>query len=103
MAAKIGDRDRRRQSKIDFLSLRQRRHLPIILRHGPAVLGWERWREIDAQHFGGMITRALAAAMEAGLLARQPVEPFARPLLGAMTEAAVACAGHSEYSRASSR
>ena len=65
----------------------------IILRDGPAVLGWERWREIDAQHFGGKIPRALAAAMDAGLIARQPVEPLARLLLGAVTEAAVACAG----------
>ena len=79
----------------------------IILRDGPAVLGWERWREIDAQHFGGKIPRALAAAMDAGLIARQPVEPLARLLLGAVTEAAVACAGRAdvlkaggEYSRA---
>jgi AcrR family transcriptional regulator len=79
----------------------------IILRDGPAVLGWERWREIDAQHFGGKIPRALAAAMDAGLIARQPIEPLARLLLGAVTEAAVACAGRSdvlkaggEYSRA---
>ena len=79
----------------------------IILRDGPAVLGWERWREIDAQHFGGKIPRALAAAMDAGLIARQPVEPLGRLLLGAVTEAAVACAGRSdvlkaggEYSRA---
>jgi AcrR family transcriptional regulator len=79
----------------------------IILRDGPAVLGWERWREIDAQHFGGKIPRALAAAMDAGLIARQPVEPLARLLLGSVTEAAVACAGRSdvrkaggEYSRA---
>lgn len=79
----------------------------IILRDGPAVLGWERWREIDAQHFGGKFPRALTAAMEAGLIARQPVEPLARLLLGAVTEAAVACAGRSdvlkagqEYSRA---
>src|SRR5205814_606709 len=27
----------------------------IILRDGPAVLGWERWRAIDAEHFGGKI------------------------------------------------
>jgi AcrR family transcriptional regulator len=74
----------------------------IILRDGPAVLGWERWREIDAQHFGGKIPRALAAAMEAGLLARQPVEPLARLLLGAMTEAAVACAGRSDVLKAGS-
>ena len=79
----------------------------IILRDGPAVLGWERWREIDAQHFGGKIPRALVAAMDAGLIARQPVEPLARLLLGAVTEAAVACAGRpdvlkagNEYTRA---
>jgi AcrR family transcriptional regulator len=79
----------------------------IILRDGPAVLGWERWREIDAEHFGGKFPRALAVAMDAGLIARQPIEPLSRLLLGAVTEAAVACAGRpdvlkagSEYSRA---
>jgi AcrR family transcriptional regulator len=72
----------------------------IILRDGPAVLGWERWREIDAEHFGGKMPRALASAMEAGLIARQPVEPLARLLLGAVTEAAVACSGRSDIARA---
>lgn len=72
----------------------------IILRDGPAVLGWERWREIDARHFGGKLPRAIAAAMEAGLIARQPVEPLARLLLGAVTEAAVACAGCADTARA---
>jgi AcrR family transcriptional regulator len=62
----------------------------IILRDGPAVLGWERWREIDAKHFGGKFPRGLTAAMDAGLIVRQPVEPLARLLLGAVTEAAVA-------------
>lgn len=64
----------------------------IILQDGPAVLGWERWREIDAEHFGRMTPVVLTAAMEQGLIARQPVEPLARLLLGAMTEAAAACA-----------
>jgi AcrR family transcriptional regulator len=79
----------------------------IILRDGPAVLGWERWREIDAKHFGGKFPLALTVAMETGLIARQPVEPLARLLLGAVTEAAVACASGrdigkagTEYSRA---
>jgi AcrR family transcriptional regulator len=72
----------------------------IILRDGPAVLGWERWREIDTQHFGGQIPRALQAAMERGLIGRQPVEPLARLLLGAMTEAAVACAGSADIKKA---
>lgn len=73
-----------------------------ILRDGPAVLGWERWREIDARHFGGKMPRALSVAMEAGLIARQPVEPLARLLLGAVTEAAVACAGRADVARAGS-
>ena len=72
----------------------------IILRDGPAALGWERWREIDAQHFGGKIPRAIAAAMDTGLIARQPVEPLARLLLGAVTEAAVACAGRTDVLKA---
>ena len=72
----------------------------IVLRDGPAVLGWERWREIDAQHFGGKMPRALAVAMDAGLIARQPIEPLARLLLGAVTEAAVACAGRANIAKA---
>src|SRR5262245_60218158 len=68
----------------------------VILRDGPAVLGWERWREIDARHFGGKFPRGLASAIDAGLIARQPVEPLARLLLGAVTEAAVACSTGSD-------
>jgi AcrR family transcriptional regulator len=64
----------------------------IILKDGPAVLGWERWREIDAAHFGRVMPAVLEAAMEQRLIARQPVEPLARLLLGAVTEAAAACA-----------
>jgi len=72
----------------------------IILRDGPAVLGWERWREIDARHFGGKFPRALIAAMDAGLIARQPVEPLARLLLGAVTEAAVAVSAGPDIGKA---
>src|SRR3954464_8053567 len=43
----------------------------IILRDGPAVLGWERWREIDAQHFGGKLPRAIAAAVGGGPVPRR--------------------------------
>jgi AcrR family transcriptional regulator len=63
----------------------------IILKDGPAVLGWARWREIDERHFGGAMPRALEEAMAQGLIARQPAAPLARLLLGAVTEAAVAC------------
>lgn len=63
----------------------------IILKDGPAVLGWERWRAIDAQHFGSMVPVCLRAAMKRGLIAEQPVEPLANLILGGCTEAAVAC------------
>jgi AcrR family transcriptional regulator len=72
----------------------------IVLRDAPAVLGWERWREIDDKHFGGVIPRALQAAMDQGLVAQQPVEPVARLLLGAVTEAAMACAGRADLAAA---
>ena len=64
----------------------------IILKDGPAVLGWERWREIDSAHFGLGMPIVLGAAMDQQLIARQPIEPLARLLLGAVTEAAAACA-----------
>ena len=64
------------------------------------MLGWERWREIDARHFGGKFPRALTAAMDAGLIAPQPVEPLARLLLGAVTEAAMACSGNPDIGKA---
>lgn len=72
----------------------------IVLRDAPAVLGWARWREVDERHFAGGFPRALARAMEQGLIARQPVEPLARLLLGAVTEAAMACAGRDDLAAA---
>jgi len=68
----------------------------IILKDGPAVLGWERWREIDEEHFGGVVPTCLEAAMRTGLIRRQPIEPLARLLTGAITEAAAACNASSD-------
>jgi AcrR family transcriptional regulator len=64
----------------------------ILLRDGPAVLGWEHWREIDARYFLSMLPATLERAMDDGLVPRQSTEPLARLLAGAVTEAAVACA-----------
>ena len=68
----------------------------IVLKDGPVVLGWERWREIDAAHFGAAMPSILQAAMAQGLIANQPVEPLSRLLLGAATEAAAACAASAD-------
>jgi AcrR family transcriptional regulator len=65
----------------------------IILKDGPAVLGWDRWRELDERYFLSVLPMSLEAAMAAGLIRRQPTQPLARLLAGALTEAAVACAG----------
>lgn len=68
----------------------------IVLEDGPAVLGWLRWRQIDLKHFEDAVPRVLGAAMDQGLIARQPVEPLSRVLQGAMTEAAIAAASGGE-------
>lgn len=70
----------------------------IILKDGPAVLGWERWREIDERYFGRTIPSALKAAMAAGIINLQPVEPLSRLLIGAITEAAAACSASGDPS-----
>lgn len=64
----------------------------ILLQDGPAVLGWEKWRRLDEKYFGGTIPAALKAAARAGVIEDQPITPLAQLLLGALTEAAVACA-----------
>jgi AcrR family transcriptional regulator len=61
----------------------------IALTDAPAVLGWERWREIAAANGLGLIEASLAAAIEAGELRPLPVRPTAHLLLGALDEAAM--------------
>jgi AcrR family transcriptional regulator len=64
----------------------------IVLLDAPAVLGWERWREIAGKYGLGVIEAALAAAIEAGQLTEQPVKPLAHLLMGALDEAAMVVA-----------
>jgi len=61
----------------------------IALHDAPAVLGWERWREIAAANGLGLIEASLAAAIEAGEIRELPVRPTAHLLLGALDEAAM--------------
>jgi AcrR family transcriptional regulator len=64
----------------------------ILLVDAPAVLGWLRWREMDAKYGFGLVKQALSAAVERGLLQRRDVDVLAHLLLGALTEAAMAIA-----------
>ena len=61
----------------------------ILLLEAPSVLGWETWREIEAQSGLGLTQTALEMAMDAGAITRQPVEPLAHMLLGALHEGAL--------------
>jgi len=72
----------------------------ILLVDAPAVLGWERWREMEARYGLGLVTEALRAAMEAGLMAPAPVEPLGHMLLAALNEAALVVAGAADTKRA---
>ncbi len=66
---------------------------PAVIRishlDAPAVLGWAEWREVDAQHWLGLVTMALQEAMDSGVLRRREVQPLAHMLMGAMVEASM--------------
>lgn len=61
----------------------------IGLHDAPAVLGWDRWRQIAAANGLGLIEASLSAAVEAGEIRPLPVKPTAHLLLGALDEAAM--------------
>jgi AcrR family transcriptional regulator len=74
----------------------------IVLLDAPAVLGWERWREIGLRHGLGLVAGTLQAGMDAGAIAPQPVTPLAHVVIGALDEGAlyVARAADRETARA---
>jgi len=64
----------------------------ITLLDAPSVLGWEEWRALGERYGLGVLEAALAAAMDAGALARAPARPLAHLLLGALDEAGLVVA-----------
>jgi AcrR family transcriptional regulator len=61
----------------------------IILLDAPAVLGWEAWRDLAGRYGLGLVQAVLQAAIEAGAIIPQPVEPLAHVLIGALDECAL--------------
>jgi AcrR family transcriptional regulator len=59
---------------------------PLI--DAPAVLGWQRWREIDEQNLG-WIKAALTYAADVGRIERRHVDVFAHIVLAAANEVAL--------------
>jgi AcrR family transcriptional regulator len=69
----------------------------IMLIDAPAVLGWQRWRELDEQSTLGFIRSAIAYAADAGGVDQRHVDVFAHIVLAAANEVAmmIALAGDS--------
>jgi AcrR family transcriptional regulator len=59
----------------------------LVLIEAPAALGWERWREIGRRYGVGLVEGAVQGAIDAGVMAPQPVGPVAHVLVGALEEA----------------
>ena len=64
----------------------------IVLLDGPSVLGWDFWHDVDEEYSLGLLKGGLDAGMETGYFERQPVEPLAQVLLGALIEAGLTIA-----------
>jgi AcrR family transcriptional regulator len=72
----------------------------ILLIDGPAVLGWDQWRRLEADYGLGVITAMLEAAVTQRVIPRQPTGPLAHMLLAAVDEAALYIANAPDRGRA---
>ena len=61
----------------------------IMLIDAPAVLGWQRWRELDEQGPLGVIRDCLGYAAETGRIEHHHVNTFAHIVLAAANEVAM--------------
>jgi AcrR family transcriptional regulator len=61
----------------------------ILLIDAPAVLGWERYREIGTRYSVGVVEAVLTEAVRVGRIAEQPVSPLAHIIVGALDEGAL--------------
>ncbi len=73
----------------------------IVLLDGPAVLGWQRWREIGLRYGLGLLEGLLTHAIEVGRISPQPVAALAQVLVGALDEAALYIARSADQATAS--
>ncbi len=72
----------------------------VVLLDAPAVIGWSELHETEGG-FGFVLTRELvAAAIAAGELPRQPVDPLAHLVLGAINEGGLTIARSADPARA---
>ena len=76
-----------------FLTICQRPEvIQLGLTDAPAVLGWQQWRQIEAEHGLGLTVDWLQRAAEEGLLVPLPIPVLAQLVLSAAIEAALVIA-----------
>jgi len=63
----------------------------VLLIDGPAVLGWGKWREIDARYFGGTMQGSTKTTLR-GRASLREIAAIRHLLAGAVAEAALVCA-----------
>jgi hypothetical protein len=61
----------------------------IVLIDAPAVLGWERWRDLDRRFGFGLLKAALENIAQAGYIRKESVQIYAHMLLAAVLEVAL--------------
>lgn len=72
----------------------------ILLIDGPAVLGWEAWRSMEADYGLDFLEQTLQAAVGAGIIDDQPLRPLAHMLLALVDEAALYIANAADTAHA---
>ena len=99
-AAGTGILDRFERGTLRYLtSIAGDKFRQVLLVDGPAVLGWEKWREIDARYFG-VSMQAPMDRKRLGRLSPRELEALGHLIAGAISEAALVCATSAHRARA---
>jgi AcrR family transcriptional regulator len=61
----------------------------VLFVDAPTVLGWQRWREMDARYGLGMLRLGIEQAQRSGQMRKQDTQLMAHLLLSALIEAAM--------------
>jgi AcrR family transcriptional regulator len=75
------------QAWLDLVMDQRVRRIAVI--DGPAVLGWQRWREIEEEYAFGLTKKGIEAAMAAGAIRVQNSDMIAHMTLAVLGEAAM--------------
>jgi AcrR family transcriptional regulator len=71
----------------EFMMVCAQPEVQRIIHEAPTVLGALAWRKLSARYGLGLIQDSLQAAIEAGAVIPQPVDPLAHLVMGALDEA----------------